>query len=184
MPDSYVVALFKVKGRRARDVVALGGNPLQRLESFVKATYSGNLNVTGGFTMVDDTGTQPQGQVTVDAANVSPGDWLMFDFLGGQKTLTVGKEIRPSGNSDMLANNLASAIEQYVPQVEVASVVGAVVTVEGSFPGELLEATVMTTNVPTGFVIVQIGVGVAGVDGAAENYFVGRVHNEVGGGGV
>lgn len=184
MADAYVCAFFKVTGRDAEDLFRTSREePLRQLEQFCKMAAAGRLNVRGGFTAVDSSGTNPAGSIAVTALNVSAGDTITFDYMGGSVVLTAGTDfaVDTSGNSAQ-----AVLIQKCIQEHDLLGTLldvtesSGTLTLTATFPGGALEAIDMATSDATAFALTQIGVGTAGVDGAAEYYFRGRHRSGVG----
>lgn len=180
MADAYLAAFFKFTGRDSADVLKStkdGKVALNNLIALLKSIQGGSVNVRGGVTVVDDSGTDPQGAIAVTAANVGAGDTITFDYMGGSVVLTAGTDfaVDTSGNSAqaVLIQKAIQAHPLLGSMLDVSESSGTL-TLTGNFPGTALEAVDMATSDATAFGLTQIGVTTAGADGAAEFFFQGR----------
>lgn len=185
MADAYVCAFFKVTGRKAADLfdAKKSGDTLSQLENLVRDVRNKTPGIRGGYTVVDDSGTNPNGTIAVVAASVVAGDTITFDYMAGSVVLTAGTDfaVDTSGNSAQ-ALLIQTAIQEHPLLGTLLDVTesSGTLTLTATFPGAALEAIDMATSNGVAFTLTQIGAGVAGADGAAQFYFQGRHRSATG----
>lgn len=186
MADSYVLAVFKASDFAPGNLVKYTGDsgvPLAAFEQFVHRVRANQPNLRGGFVVLDDSGTEPAGTITCLVATAALNDTVTLTFLGQAWVFTAGTDFPIGDTDDELAANLAAAINgsPSASSVVTATVAANVITVTGNFPGAVLEDLVLSTSNAVAFALVQIGTGVAGVNGAANRFWQGRGHRYAGG---
>lgn len=184
MSDSYVIAIFKIEGRPASQLPKRipVGDPLSYLQKLVHDVRASKANMTGGFTVLDDSGTEPNGTITVVATNVDAGDSVTFTLWDYAVTKVAGTDFDiDTSDNDAQAEFLLQALKDdpFLGTVFTFTRASNVITAQGKFPGDVLENCVMSTSDATAFTLSAIGTAQAGVDGDAEYFFQGRRHARV-----
>lgn len=178
MADTYFVAFVKVENRLAGGLVGTKeyDNPVRKLQTVLDGVQGGVLEGSVGFAEVGGAGILPDGTIAVTAANVTAGDTVTFTFMSASVVLTAGTDFTVDTSSNSVqAVYLKDAINKHslLGTVLVATESSGTVTVQGQFPGDLLENVSMATSDATAFGLTAIGSGTAGVDGTAQKFFQG-----------